>query len=189
MSAAAPAHPATPPPAQAGDACPLCAAPLAPDQGWCLNCGAAARTRLAATPNWRGPIAALAAVMVLSLAVLGAALVKLAGETGPSPIVMHTVTAAAAAVAPAPTGAATTPAPSASTPGAKAGTTTGAATAQHQTTGTAATPNFQTGIAKALAKLHVKPVQGLRRSHQEAVAEAERRRALEALNLSGRVKK
>ncbi|HXP37256.1 MAG TPA: hypothetical protein VN817_05775, partial [Solirubrobacteraceae bacterium] len=56
------------------EACPLCGAPLNPDQDWCLRCGAAARTRLAATPNWKGPIAAIAVVAVLALGVLAAAL-------------------------------------------------------------------------------------------------------------------
>jgi len=43
-----------------GEACPLCGAPLHPEQAWCLSCGAAARTRLAAAPGWRGPIGAVA---------------------------------------------------------------------------------------------------------------------------------
>jgi predicted amidophosphoribosyltransferase len=59
--------------------CPLCTAPLSPEQSWCLRCGAAARTRLAAQPKWKALVAALALVVVLSLGVLAAALVKLAG--------------------------------------------------------------------------------------------------------------
>jgi hypothetical protein len=59
--------------------CPLCTAPLSPEQSWCLHCGAAARTRLAAQPKWKALVAALALVVVLSLGVLAAALVKLAG--------------------------------------------------------------------------------------------------------------
>jgi len=54
-------------------------APLHPEQEWCLHCGAAARTRLAASPNWKAVLAALAVVVALSLVVLAAALVKLAG--------------------------------------------------------------------------------------------------------------
>lgn len=61
------------------EACPLCGAPLRPEQSWCLRCGAAARTRLAAQPKWKGLVAALLLVVVLSLSVLAAALVKLAG--------------------------------------------------------------------------------------------------------------
>jgi hypothetical protein len=62
------------------EGCPLCEAPLGPEQEWCLCCGAAARTRLAATPNWRAPLILLGAVMVLALGVLIAALVYLAGQ-------------------------------------------------------------------------------------------------------------
>jgi predicted amidophosphoribosyltransferase len=74
----------TPPrPAQAAgtleDACPLCGAPLKQEQSWCLRCGAAARTRLAAQPKWKALVVALVAVVALSLGVLAAALVTLAG--------------------------------------------------------------------------------------------------------------
>ncbi len=61
------------------EVCPLCRAPLSPDQSWCLRCGAAARTRLAAQPKWKALVVSLMLVVVLSLGVLAAALVKLAG--------------------------------------------------------------------------------------------------------------
>jgi predicted amidophosphoribosyltransferase len=61
------------------DLCPLCQAPLRSDQNWCLRCGAAARTRLAAQPKWKALVVALLLVVVLSMGVLAAALVKLAG--------------------------------------------------------------------------------------------------------------
>lgn len=51
-------------------ACPRCAASVARSQDWCLSCGAAARTVLAPTPNWRLPttvLATLAAAAVLAL--------------------------------------------------------------------------------------------------------------------------
>src|SRR5438477_388075 len=60
----------TPAPRHARDSCPLCGASLHPEQEWCLRCGAAARTRLAAAPNWRAPVLALVVVVVLSLGVL-----------------------------------------------------------------------------------------------------------------------
>jgi predicted amidophosphoribosyltransferase len=77
----------TPAPVHAGaysealprELCPLCGEPLRPEQNWCLRCGAAARTRLAAQPKWKGLVIALLFVIVLSLGVLAAALVKLAG--------------------------------------------------------------------------------------------------------------
>jgi RNA polymerase subunit RPABC4/transcription elongation factor Spt4 len=40
--------------------CSRCQTPLQPDQEWCLNCGTAARTAIAATPNWKRPIVLLA---------------------------------------------------------------------------------------------------------------------------------
>ena len=53
-------------------ACPLCGAPLDPTQEWCLSCGAAARTRLAAPTNWKAPIVAIAVIATLALGVLAA---------------------------------------------------------------------------------------------------------------------
>jgi hypothetical protein len=79
-------------------ACPLCGAPLDPWQEWCLNCGAAARTRLAAPTNWKAPIVAIAAIAVLALGVLAAALVKLSGGSNtPTTVapVTRTITTAA----------------------------------------------------------------------------------------------
>ncbi len=88
-------------PEAAGEACPLCGAPLHPAQEWCLQCGAAARTRLAASPNWKGLLATLAVLVALSLGVLAAALVKLAGESGSSAAATtRTVVSSAAALAP-----------------------------------------------------------------------------------------
>jgi hypothetical protein len=142
--------------AGAADTCPLCGAPLDPEQDWCLNCGAAARTRLAATPNWRAPAVTVAVIAVLALGVLAAALVKLAGGSGSSttPPVTTTVTTPAAATTPATPGASSTapgatptaPAAATTTPGAAAASgaaaTTGAAGSTSVTTtpgGTSAT--------------------------------------------------
>jgi uncharacterized paraquat-inducible protein A len=112
------------PPPHPRDGCPLCGASLHPEQEWCLRCGAAARTRLAAAPNWRAPVAVLAVVIVLSLGVLAAAFVKLAGS-GSVATTTTTVTTPAAAAAPAPTAPTPgTPLPGSSSPGA---TTPGAA--------------------------------------------------------------
>jgi hypothetical protein len=61
------------------ESCPLCGAALGTAQEWCLSCGAAARTRLAATPRWRAPLLVLGVVIVLAVGVLTAALVSLAG--------------------------------------------------------------------------------------------------------------
>jgi hypothetical protein len=78
---------ATPPagaPAPAADACPRCGARLEPTQGWCLRCGAAARTRLVPTPGWKVPVALVVAVVVVCLAALTWAFVALTSDQGPS---------------------------------------------------------------------------------------------------------
>jgi hypothetical protein len=106
------------------DACPLCGAPLAADQEWCLSCGAAARTRLAAAPGWRGPVAVIAVIAALALGILAAALVKLAGDSGPAPApATTTVTSAAATPTTVPT-LATTPTASVTPTTSVPGTTT-----------------------------------------------------------------
>jgi hypothetical protein len=61
------------------EVCPLCGGPLRRDQDWCLRCGAAARTRLAAPPKWKLLVVSLVSVAVIALAVLVVALVTLAG--------------------------------------------------------------------------------------------------------------
>ena len=72
-------------PAPISEPCPLCGAPLRSEQEWCLKCGAAARTRLAASPNWKAPLITVAVVCALALGVLAGALVSLAGDSGPAP--------------------------------------------------------------------------------------------------------
>jgi hypothetical protein len=126
------------------EACPLCGMPLHPEQDWCLRCGAAARTRLAATPNWKAPIATVAVVAALALGVLAAALVKLAGGSEASPSsVTSTITTAAATAAPT-TSVPLTPTsstPGVSTPGAAVpGATTTTATPTASTTPTVTAP-------------------------------------------------
>jgi hypothetical protein len=96
----------------------LCSAPLAPDQDWCLHCGAAARTRLSATPNWKIPLAVVIVIAVLLVGILAASLVALARGPGAAPpTITKTVTLPQGATAPIPggsTGAAGTSGPSGS---------------------------------------------------------------------------
>ncbi|MGO8907259.1 MAG: FKBP-type peptidyl-prolyl cis-trans isomerase [Solirubrobacteraceae bacterium] len=109
------------------EACPLCGAPLGPEQEWCLHCGAAARTRLATSSNWKAPIIAIATVAVLSLGVLAASLTALAGDSGSSSTQATTV------IASTPTTASSTPA--ASSPGATSPSGTSASTYPGTATG------------------------------------------------------
>ncbi len=59
--------------------CESCRAPLAPDQEWCFQCGAA-RTVIHRPGNWRVPVALVALVVALVLAGLAIALVNLSNE-------------------------------------------------------------------------------------------------------------
>ncbi len=126
---AAQAPPTSNPQLPGRDICPLCGGPLHSEQEWCLRCGAAARTRLAAAPNWRGPAIALAVIVAISLGVLAASLVKLAGGSGSR----TTITSAAAVIAPGTTAA------GAITSSTAAGVTTSSTTAGVITTPTTAT--------------------------------------------------
>jgi hypothetical protein len=70
-------------PAQPG--CPVCNCPLAPTQSWCLECGAAARTRIAPTPRWR-PLALIAALAaILAIVAIGLAVARLARDSSGPP--------------------------------------------------------------------------------------------------------
>jgi hypothetical protein len=64
-------------------ACPVCNRALAPAQSWCLECGAAARTRIAPTPRWR-PLALIAALAaILAIVAIAFAIARLArGNSG-----------------------------------------------------------------------------------------------------------
>ena len=62
--------------------CPRCGAYVAPEQDWCLECGAPARTRLAPTPNWRAPVALVAVVVLLAGLVLALAFTELTSDDG-----------------------------------------------------------------------------------------------------------
>lgn len=101
--------------------CPRCSAPVGPDQDWCLECGAPARTRLAPTPNWRLPTVAVGAIVAIAGALLAFAFVELTDDdalpvsTTPTTAVQPVAPAAIAppvATAPVtvPPGTATTPA-------------------------------------------------------------------------------
>ncbi len=60
--------------------CPRCSATVGPEQDWCLECGAPARTRLAPTPNWQLPTVAVAAIVLLAGALLAFAFVRLTDD-------------------------------------------------------------------------------------------------------------
>ena len=127
------------PPAPGTVACPRCGTSIGPDQSWCLECGAPARTRLVPTPNWRAPVAVLAVVILLAGVALAVAFVSLTNDNEPAPPVNSqapppsaTTAQPPAAAQPAPT--ATAPAPTTTAPGTDTGTTsTGQSSSASQT--------------------------------------------------------
>lgn len=82
MSAQPPAGPPPQLPAPGSLRCPRCSATVGPEQDWCLECGAPARTRLAPTPNWQLPTVAIGAIVLLAGALLAFAFVTLTGDDG-----------------------------------------------------------------------------------------------------------
>jgi hypothetical protein len=103
---------ADPPRPDEATTCPRCGAPLAPEQEWCVECGAAARTRIVRPPSWRWPVALVAALVALVGAGVAVAFFE-ATDTGSGPL--RPVTTAAAST-PAPAAAATPPATTTTAP-------------------------------------------------------------------------
>jgi hypothetical protein len=95
-------HPHTPAPAPIR--CPRCGADVGPEQDWCLECGAPARTRLASTPNWRLPVLVLTIIVLVAGIALAVAFTALTRDDG-------TIAAATATTAPAQPNETTTQAP------------------------------------------------------------------------------
>jgi septal ring-binding cell division protein DamX len=137
-----PTQPA-PPPAPAPRACPRCGAGLAPDQEWCLNCGADVGARVADTPRWRVPVVIVGVLLVAALAAVALALVELADDD-------QQVAQAPPAQTPPPTPTPTPPAPptgeqpapgeAGATPGATVPEASDDATAQGQSGDATVTP-------------------------------------------------
>jgi hypothetical protein len=75
-----PPPPAAPPEEPVQRRCPRCAAPLTPQQEWCLNCGADVGARIVTAPGWRGPVALVVGLLAIAAIALVLALVELAGD-------------------------------------------------------------------------------------------------------------
>jgi hypothetical protein len=139
------------PPAPGTVACPRCGTSIGPDQSWCLECGAPARTRLVPTPNWRAPVAVLAVVILLAGIALAVAFVALTNDKEPAapvnsqaPPPSATTAQPPAAAQPAPTQAA--PAPTTAAPG------TGSTETGTTGTGTGTTSSTSTGQSTSTGK-------------------------------------
>jgi hypothetical protein len=96
-----------PPPTEPLTQCPRCSAPLDPDQDWCLQCGLAARTRLAPTPDWRIPLIAAIVAALLGAGGLAFAFVELTSDDGPVTTNTTTTTTQATTATTAPSTTAT----------------------------------------------------------------------------------
>jgi hypothetical protein len=83
-------------------ACPRCGRPVGGDQAWCLNCGAAARTRLVPAPGWRAPLAILATLGALAVAGLTWGFLALTDDSGDAGGTTGTTQQTAPATTPAP---------------------------------------------------------------------------------------
>jgi hypothetical protein len=134
------------PPPPGSIRCPRCDATLGPEQDWCLNCGAPARTRLAPRPNWKAPVVVVAVIAVLSGIALAVAFVSLTGDDDP-PVATTATATAPPATTPAGTTLAGQPGVT-TTPTAPAITATTPAAVPEQTTPastfTATTPTITT---------------------------------------------
>jgi hypothetical protein len=100
---------ATPETSAPAGACPRCGAGLAAGQDWCLECGAAATTRILPTPGWRLPTAILATAIVLAGAGAAVAYVQLSDDAEPRRAGTTTTAPGPATTPPATPPAQTTP--------------------------------------------------------------------------------
>jgi len=110
-----------PPPTPVERRCPRCGARLSAQQEWCLECGTAVGTQVAAPRGWRASLAVVGALLALALIAVILALVELAGPAEQVTEVAQTPTPTAVPAVPTATPAPSvegepTPAPSA-TPG------------------------------------------------------------------------
>lgn len=107
MTEPAAASPA-PDPARPAIACARCGAEVQGDQSWCVECGLAARTRLARAPNWRTPLVAAGAIGLAAIVALVVAFLVLTGDNAPVPTTTAAPPVAAAPATPTPTPTVTT---------------------------------------------------------------------------------
>jgi hypothetical protein len=100
--------------------CPRCGANLAPDQDWCLECGAAATTRILRPPSWK--LAAAIVLGVVAAVVVAVVLVvnALSGDADRAAATPARAPAATTPAKPAPAPAASTAAPTPTTASAPA---------------------------------------------------------------------
>jgi hypothetical protein len=133
--------------------CPRCGAEVGPEQDWCLECGAPARTRLAATPNWRLPIAAIAVVVALAGLALALAFNSLTSDDGnvvaattptTAPVAPNDTTTQSIPTAPPVTVTEPAPAPAGASSSQRSSTTKPSSSTPSSATPSSATPSSAT---------------------------------------------
>ena len=95
--------------------CPRCGANLAPDQDWCLECGAAATTRILRPPSWKLAAAIVLGVVAAVVVVMVIVVNALSGDANRAAATPARAPAATTPAKPAPAPAAT-PSTTATTP-------------------------------------------------------------------------
>jgi septal ring-binding cell division protein DamX len=142
-----PAAPDAPPP-PTPRACPRCGAGLAPDQEWCLNCGADVGARVAETPRWRVPVLIVGVLLVAALGAIALALIELANDDQQVAQTPPAQTATPTPTPPqAPTGEQPAPGEAGATPGAQVPEASDSATAPGQSGDATPTPENEGGSA------------------------------------------
>jgi SPOR domain len=120
--------------------CPRCDARMAAEQDWCLECGAAATTRIVAPPDWRLAVAVVVAVVAAAAVAVAIVVSSLGGDSND-----------AVTGAPAATQATTPAAKHRPTTRRRAGTAPVATTATAATTATSSTvPGTATAGAQSV---------------------------------------
>lgn len=94
--------------------CPRCGSALAPEQEWCLECGAETGMTIAPPPSWRGPVLLVGALLAVAVIALVLALVELSRDA--EQVAEQPAATPAAPVAPTATPEATTVPPASTTP-------------------------------------------------------------------------
>jgi septal ring-binding cell division protein DamX len=132
-----------PAPAPAPRACPRCGAGLAPDQEWCLKCGADVGARVAGTPRWRVPVILVGLLCVAALAAVALARIELADDdqqVAQAPPAQTAAPTPAPTAPPPPVGETPAPGEEGANPGATVPEASDDATAEGQSGDATATP-------------------------------------------------
>jgi hypothetical protein len=83
--------------------CPRCGASMTDEQEWCLRCGAAVGTRIAAAQGWRVPLVLTGLLVALAAVAIAIAIIQLADDTDEVPATVSPTPTPSAVQTPPPT--------------------------------------------------------------------------------------